>query len=131
MRQGYRLNLSVSNLSDYLRRIAYKVHNGMDELLPLLRFNKNLVNLYYDENNDYLSAEKIDKVLFHEVNYSSYSEWIDKEIKIAKQEFYIPNPIIAIQPWGTERISKVVKDAADIVVGWNFKSVFDAVKQLG
>ena len=131
MRQGYRLNLSVSELSNCLRKNAYKIHNEMEELLPLLCFDKDLVNLYYDENNDYLSAEKIDKVLFHEVNYSSYSEWIDKEIKIAKQEFYIPNPIIAIQPWGAERISKVVKDAADIVVGWNFKSVFDAVKQLG
>ena len=49
--------------------------------------------------------------------YSSYSDWIDKEIYIAKNEFYTPKPILAIQPWGAERTSKKVKDNADLIVG--------------
>ena len=32
-------------------------------------------------------------------------------------------PIIAVQPWGAERTSSIVKNAADVIVGWNAKSV--------
>lgn len=63
--------------------------------------------------------------------YSSYSKWIDKEIKIAKEEFSSEKPIIAIEPWGAEKTSQKVKDAADEIVGWNSKSVIDAIKELG
>ena len=63
--------------------------------------------------------------------YSSYSKWIDKEIKIALEEFTTAKPIIAIQPWGAEKTSKKVKDAADKIVGWNSKSIIDAIKELG
>lgn len=63
--------------------------------------------------------------------YSTYSKWINKEIKIAKTEFWTPKPIIAIEPWGAERTSKVVKDAADKIVGWNSSSIINAIKELG
>lgn len=62
--------------------------------------------------------------------YSSYSKWIQNELYIAKKEFYIPRPIIAIQPWGAERTSTVVNDAADTVVGWNTKSIISAIREL-
>jgi hypothetical protein len=48
--------------------------------------------------------------------YSSFSKWIDKEIKICKKEFSRAKPIIGISPWGQERDSTVVKDNADIMV---------------
>ena len=63
--------------------------------------------------------------------YSSYSKWIDKEIKIAKEEFKAEKPIIAIQPWGAEKTSKKVKDAATKIVNWNSKSIITAIKELG
>ena len=28
-------------------------------------------------------------------------------------------PIIAVQPWGAERTSSIVKNASDVIVGWN------------
>ena len=62
--------------------------------------------------------------------YSSYSKWIDKEIKIAQTEFVTPKPIIAIEPWGSEKTSRKVKDAADIVVGWNTDSIVKAIRNL-
>lgn len=62
--------------------------------------------------------------------YSSYSKWIDKEIKIAKDEFITPKPIIAVQPWGAEKTSKKVKDAADRIVGWNTDSIVSAIRDL-
>ncbi|NOQ25626.1 MAG: molecular chaperone Tir [Bacteroidales bacterium] len=62
--------------------------------------------------------------------YSSYSNWIDKEIKIAKTEFYLPKPIIAIEPWGSERTSKFVKDNADAVVKWQKDKIIEAIRDL-
>ena len=63
--------------------------------------------------------------------YSSYSKWIDKEIKIAQSEFLSAKPVIAVEPWASERTSTKVKDAADKIVGWSSKSVIDAIKELG
>lgn len=62
--------------------------------------------------------------------YSTYSKWIDKEIQIAQEGFYAPKPIIAIEPWGSERTSATVKDAADKVVKWNTKSIVTAIREV-
>ena len=63
--------------------------------------------------------------------YASYSDWIQNEILIAKTEFPpVTKPVLAIAPWGNGRVSKVVSDAADSIVGWNSKSVIEAVRQL-
>ena len=59
--------------------------------------------------------------------YASYSKWINKEIEIAKK---YKKPIIAVKYWGATRFSTVVINAADRVVGWNSKSVADAIKEL-
>lgn len=57
--------------------------------------------------------------------YSTYSKWINKEIKISQR---YSKPIIAVEPWGAERTSSVVKNAATVVVKWQAKSVADAVR---
>ena len=62
--------------------------------------------------------------------YSSYSKWIDIEIDLAKEGFSSCKPILAIQPWGSERTSKKVKDAADRIVKWNTESVVGAIRDL-
>jgi len=62
--------------------------------------------------------------------YSTYSKWIEKEIKIAKEEFSVQKPIIAIEPRGSERTSQIVKNNADRIVGWNTNSVVDAIRAL-
>jgi hypothetical protein len=61
--------------------------------------------------------------------YSSYSKWIDKEIEIAKSAFSIPTPIVAIEPWGSERTSATVKENADMIVKWNTESIVDAIRK--
>ncbi len=63
--------------------------------------------------------------------YSTYSKWINKEIDIAKNGFAKVKPIIAIEPWASERTSKVVKDNADKIVKWNSNSIISAIKELG
>jgi len=62
--------------------------------------------------------------------YASYSKWIDKEIRIAKTEFYSPKPILAVALWGSERVSQIVRNAANKVVGWNAKSIILAIKEI-
>ena len=63
--------------------------------------------------------------------YATYSKWINNEIKIAQTEFQTPKPILAIEPWGSERTSTVVKKAADKVVKWNTESIVSAIREFG
>ena len=51
--------------------------------------------------------------------YATYSKWIDREIDLALHGFANAKPIIAIRPWGNERVSVPVSVAADRIVGWN------------
>ena len=62
--------------------------------------------------------------------YSNYSKWIDKEIQIAQTEFLTTKPILAIEPWGSQRTSVKVKNAADEIVGWNTESIVSAIRRL-
>ena len=57
--------------------------------------------------------------------YATYSKWIKKEIDLAENK-----PIIAVRPRGSRRISRVVRDAADEIVGWNTESIVDAIRKL-
>jgi len=60
--------------------------------------------------------------------YASYSKWIQKEIAIAKSQGKI---IIAIEPWASEKTSKIVKDNADEIVKWQASSIANAIKKWG
>ena len=62
--------------------------------------------------------------------YATYSKWINNEIEIAKNEFIFQKPIIAIEPWGSQKTSAVVKQHADLIVGWNKDSVVSAIREL-
>lgn len=57
--------------------------------------------------------------------YATYSRWINKEIEIAKK---YNKPIIAVEPFASEKTSKVVRDAATVIVGWRASSIANAVR---
>lgn len=59
--------------------------------------------------------------------YATYSKWINIEIEIAKA---YGKPIIAIEPWASEKTSKKVKDNADKIVKWQGSSIIAAIKEL-
>ena len=61
--------------------------------------------------------------------YATYSAWIDREIQIATSEFTDPKPIIGVRPWGNERISSIVSENANEIVGWNTDSIVSAIKR--
>lgn len=62
--------------------------------------------------------------------YATYSRWIDEEIELAKQGFTSSKPIVAIEPWGSERTSARVKHAADRIVKWNTESIVEAIREV-
>ena len=57
--------------------------------------------------------------------YSTYSKWINIEIELAQE---MGKRIIAIEPWGSERTSTVVKSNANKIVKWNSASIVSAIK---
>lgn len=58
--------------------------------------------------------------------YATYSKWINIEIELAQE---MGKPIIAVEPWGAERTSAAVKNAADKIVGWNTYSIISAIRE--
>ncbi|WP_420462699.1 TIR domain-containing protein [Candidatus Palauibacter sp.] len=59
--------------------------------------------------------------------YATYSKWIAKEILGAGEK---GKPILAVNPWGQQRRSVVVADAAGKIVGWNRQSVVGGIWEL-
>ena len=57
--------------------------------------------------------------------YSTYSKWINIEIGLAKE---IGKKIIAIEPWGAEHTSAIVKTCADDIVKWQGTSIVKAIR---
>lgn len=59
--------------------------------------------------------------------YAHYSKWIRKEITGAKVK---SKPVLGVNPWGQQRRSSIVLDAASKEVGWNKKSVIKGIWDL-
>lgn len=60
--------------------------------------------------------------------YSTYSKWINIELDLAQTGFNTPKKIIAIEPWGLERTSTVVKTSANTIVKWQTSSIIKAIR---
>lgn len=59
--------------------------------------------------------------------YASHSRWLQKEIEIAN---LFSKPIIAVEPWASEKTSKIVKDNAHLIVKWQGKSIVNVINDL-
>lgn len=86
----------------------------------------------HNANNDYQLKTKIKNQMQHASCililagvYSSYSKWINIEIELAKS---MDKKIIAIEPWGAEKTSAIVKNASDATVKWNADSIIKAIR---
>ena len=62
--------------------------------------------------------------------YATSSKWINAEIDLAQAGFKHPKPIIAVEPWGSEKTSVPVKNAADEIVRWNTRSIVNAIRKV-
>jgi hypothetical protein len=59
--------------------------------------------------------------------YVPYREWIQKEIDIALE---LGKPIIGVVPWGSTKVPRAIQDVADEIVGWNTRSITDAIRRV-
>lgn len=59
--------------------------------------------------------------------YSSYSDWIGREIRIAEDE---DKAILGVEPWGRDNTSNYVERHADQMVGWNTDSIVEAIRDM-
>lgn len=59
--------------------------------------------------------------------YSSHSKWINNEIKIAKIVY--SKPLIAVEPWASEKTSEIVKNNADEIVKLQSASIVNAIRK--
>lgn len=124
---------------------AWRHHDDYDRIIDLLEKSPNfhwanysrprenpLVDPNRPSSHAYLCKKLEDQikpvhcVLVLAGIYSTHSDWIQEEIDIARR---MGKPIIGIKPWGNERVSSVVKEAADEIVGWQASSIVDAVKR--
>lgn len=58
--------------------------------------------------------------------YSSYNDWIGKEVRIAEE---LDKPILSVKPWGAERTSYITSKA-DSTAGWNKSSIVSEIRDL-
>lgn len=58
--------------------------------------------------------------------YSSYSDWIGKEVRIAED---LDKPILSVRPWGAERTSYITRKA-DAKAKWNKDSIVSEIRDL-
>lgn len=59
--------------------------------------------------------------------YASYSDSIQMEIEIAQE---LGKPIIAIEPWGSDKTSAIVKKVANKTAKWITNSIVEAIKEV-
>lgn len=57
--------------------------------------------------------------------YAAYSDWMQYEINEAMR---MHKPIIAVKPWGQQRIPQAVHNATDVIVGWNTSTIVQAIR---
>ena len=62
--------------------------------------------------------------------YATYSKWIKKEIKLAEDGFLFAKPIVAVKHHQADRVSTVVRKAADELVPWRSDSIINAIRRL-
>lgn len=122
---------------------SWAYSDAYDKILELLD-SQNLS--YYNHSvpmSDPLHTNGTDKQLYQAIRnqisgtncvlilagvYSTYSKWINKEIQIS---YEFGKPIIAIEPWGSERTSQIVKEYATTIVKWQGASIIQAIKEYG
>lgn len=114
----------LTKLLDNVNYFQYK-NFSVNMEKPLVIYNKN----YYEselKNKLKNQMRTCNIVLILAGVYASYSESIQMEIEIANE---LNKPIIAIQPWGAEKTSLIVKNNAKYIAGWNTDSIVNAIRK--
>lgn len=58
--------------------------------------------------------------------YSTHSDWIHREVNLARK---YNKPIIGVIPWGQRNVSSIVRNSAHEMVNWNTDSIVGAIRR--
>ncbi|MEK0316635.1 TIR domain-containing protein [Cohnella sp. 56] len=120
-------------------------HNGAcDELCELLRrieqFDPAFTLIAPDHPANRSSDERAlyqtikakmkfcDVVILLVGGYPDYSRWINKELIACRDGLH--KPVIAVQRDALDSASFIIKENADLMVGWDAESIIQAIKQI-
>lgn len=92
-----------------------------------------------DDPLDVADANDLRQQLYHQISqanvvivlagmYVPHSTWIEEEIAMATS---LDKPIIGVKPHGNERLPKVVREEADELIGWQQRSLVNAIAKHG
>ncbi len=112
-----RLLNSASNF--YYRNYSVPAHNPKVD--PNTIIGKKMLEMELDKQ-----VRPVNCVLILSGMYAAYSEWIEKEIGIAKR---YNKPIIGVRPRSQIRIPRIVSDSAIEMVNWNTDSIVNAIRR--
>ena len=131
-RSGYDLFISHS----------WKHNSDYDGLIELLDDKNHFSYRYYSVTKKEKVEGKSDRALKRHIKnkqikpasvviviagmYSTYSDWIGKEVRIAEE---LDKPILSVKPWGAERTSYIT-NKADATTGWNKTPIVREVRDL-
>ena len=96
----------LCGLLDAAPRFSYRNYSVLrDNLVHTAR----KVQALYDAIKERMAFCEV--VLIMTCVYATYSNWIQREICIAKVDF--DKPIVAVKPWGNTRVSAIGRDNVD------------------
>ncbi|OBV29821.1 molecular chaperone Tir [Helicobacter sp. CLO-3] len=118
---------------------SWAYHNEYEGLTNLLNNSSLRWQDYSVPKNDPIHTTGSDRELYEAIEkkikscscvlilaglYANYSKWINKEIEMAKK---YNKKIIAVEKWGSQKTSAMVKENATHIVSWQKKSIVDAI----
>ncbi len=116
----YKLESLLKNTPNfYFRNYSVPTHNPLID--PNIHVGKRTLTNELDQQ-----VRPVNCVLILSGMYAAHSEWIEKEIMLAKK---YNKPIIGVKPWGQQRIPLIVQNAAHEIVGWNSISITSAIRR--
>lgn len=119
---------AYEGLDEMLKKAPYFYYNNysvpMDKAITI--YNKQYYNVEL-KNKIRDKMKHCSAVLILAGVYASYSDSIQMEIEIAKE---LGKPIVAVEPWASDRTSIVVKQSATRIAKWNTSSIVGAIKEV-
>ncbi|NTW95555.1 MAG: nuclease [Erysipelotrichaceae bacterium] len=108
----------IKNLSDYINIIDYSISSDEPKDADSVRELKRMITNNLNQCQCFVVLAAM---------YAYHSKWIEYEVNEAIR---LGKPIVAVKPWGQERVPQFIQDNADKIVGWNYETMANAIKDL-
>lgn len=124
---SWRYNSDYYRLIGLLRNASY--FKFRDYSVPIHRPKvdpNSLVSVRFVTGELEKQIKPVNCVLLMAGVYSTHSDWIHREVNLARK---YNKPIIGVIPWGQRNISSIVRNSAHEMVNWNTDSIVRAIRR--